>query len=150
MSALFAFLHHAAAFILFAAIVVEFVSLREPLTLQGARRLIRADALYGAAAGLLLVFGLLRVVYFEKGSAYYFANWAFLAKLGLFIVVGLLSIVPTLRIMSWRKAVSAGQIPAVEESTLRRLRTIVHLELVGVVLILLFAALMARGVGYFG
>lgn len=148
MSASFAFLHHVAAFVLFAAIVVEFVTLKDPLTLQSARRLLRADAVYGMSAGLLLAIGLIRVIYLEKGAAFYFGNWTFDVKLGLFILVGLLSVVPTIRFMSWRAALRQGQAPAVDAATLRRLRTIVHLELAGVVLILLFAALMARGIGY--
>ena len=148
MSALLAFLHHVAAFVIFAALVVELVTLKDPLTVPRARRLLRADGIYGAAAGLLLVIGLLRVFYFEKGAAFYFGNPSFIAKLGLFLVVGLLSIYPTVRFMSWRSAVRQGQAPAVDAQVLRRLRMIVHVELVGVVLILLFAAMMARGIGY--
>jgi len=43
------------------------------------------------------------VIWFEKGAAYYFANHAFLTKLTLFIIVGQLSIVPTVAFLSWRK-----------------------------------------------
>jgi uncharacterized membrane protein len=35
----------------------------------------------------------------------------------------------------------------VEPRTLRAIRAVIHLELAGVVFILLFAALMARGIG---
>ena len=148
MSAFLAFLHHVAAFVIFAALVVEFVTLKDPLTLQSARRLLRADQIYGAAAGILLVVGLLRVFYFEKGASFYFGNPSFIAKLGLFISVGLLSIYPTIRFLSWRSALKQGQVPAVDPRVLRLLRAIVHGELAGLVLILLFAALMARGIGY--
>lgn len=148
MSTAFAFLHHAAAFVLFACLVVELVTLREELTVNGARRLLRADMVYGMSAGVLLVVGLARVVYFEKGAAYYFGNWAFLAKLGLFILVGLLSVYPTIRFMSWRKAVRQSQVPQVDAAALRTLRRIVHLEVAAAMLILLFAAMMARGAGY--
>ena len=148
MSAFLAFLHHVAAFVIFAALVVELVTLKDPLTVQSARRLLRADGIYGAAAGLLLVIGLVRVFYFEKGASFYFGNPSFIAKLGLFLVVGLLSIYPTVRFMSWRSAVRQGPAPAVDAQVLRRLRMIVHTELVGVDLILLLAALMARGIGY--
>ena len=148
MSAFFAFLHHLAAFVLFAAIVVEFVTLKDALTLQSARRLLRADMIYGMSAGLLLAVGLVRVVYLEKGAAFYFGNWTFIAKLALFILVGLLSVYPTIRFMSWRAAVKRGAAPQVDAGALRTMRTIVHIELAAVVLILLFAALMARGIGY--
>jgi putative membrane protein len=148
VSAFFAFLHHVAAFVVFAALVIEFVTLKDALTLQSARRLVRADMVYGMAAGLLLVVGLLRVVYFEKGAAFYFGNPSFIAKLGLFIAVGLLSVYPTIRFLSWRAALKQGRLPAADPRVLRLLRAFVHGELAGVVLILLFAAMMARGIGY--
>lgn len=148
MSAFFAFLHHAAAFVLFAALVVEFVTIRDELTVKSARRLQVADMIFGISSGVLLVVGLLRVVYFEKGAAYYWGNWAFLAKFLLFVLVGLLSVYPTVRFLSWSKAVKQGQVPQVDAGNLRTLRRVIHVELAGVVLILLFAAMMARGIGY--
>ena len=147
MSILFAFLHHAAAFLLVAAIVVEMVSLKGPLTIDNARRLVRWDAIYGASAGVLLAVGFARVIWFEKGAAYYFSNAAFLAKLATFIVVGLLSVYPTIRFFSWRAAVKRGEVPQVDAAVLRNLRMVLHLELLGVALILLFAPMMARGIG---
>ena len=81
MSTLFAFLHHLAAFTLVSAIAVEFVLIRQELTASTARKLLTTDAVYGVAAGALLVIGLLRVFYFEKGPAYYFSSHAFMAKL---------------------------------------------------------------------
>jgi putative membrane protein len=147
MASLFAFLHHIAAFTLFAALVLELVLVREPPTLATARRLQVADMVFGIAAGVVLIVGLLRVFHFEKGATYYFHTWTFVTKLSLFIVVGLISIVPTLEFLSWRKAVKQGQAPTVSADKLRRLRAIIHLELVGIVVIILMAALMAKGVG---
>src|SRR3954470_14870628 len=85
MIVLFAFLHHLAAFTLVAALALEFVLIRQELTLANARRLQVIDAIFGAAATMVLIVGLVRVFYFEKGSAYYFSSHAFLAKLSLFI-----------------------------------------------------------------
>ena len=147
MAVLFAFLHHLAAFTLFAALVVELILIREQPTAGTARRLLTADMVFGISAGILLVVGLTRVYYFEKGATYYFHTWTFSAKLTLFILIGLLSIVPTRELLSWRAAVRQGQAPTVSAASLRRLRTIIHLELMGVVLILLMAALMAKGIG---
>ena len=143
MSAFFAFLHHVAAFALVAAIVVEFVVIRDELNVRTARRLARADMVVGLSAGVLVVVGLLRVVYFEKGAAFYLHNAAFIAKMALFVAVALLSIYPTLKFLSWRKG-------GVDASALPAIRRILHLELVGVVLILLCAPLMARGIGFSG
>jgi putative membrane protein len=94
--------------------------------------------------------GLARVVYFEKGAAYYFHNAAFIGKLSLFLAIGLLSIYPTVVFLSWKKSLEESRLPQAPAAQLRAVRRIVHLELAGVVLILLCAALMARGIGQFG
>jgi putative membrane protein len=147
MAAFFAFLHHLAAFSLFAALVVELVLVREALTVAIARKIQIADLVFGVSAGVLLAVGFMRVFYLEKGAMYYFQTWTFIAKLSLFVIVGLLSIIPTVEFLSWRKAVKQGQAPNVEAAKMRSLRSIIHLELAGVALILLMAALMAKGVG---
>jgi putative membrane protein len=145
MSTLFAFLHHVSAFTLVSALAIELALIRQELTLASARRLQVTDTVYGIAAGALLVIGLLRVFLFEKGSDYYFHSHAFMAKLSIFIVVGLLSIIPTMEFLSWRKAIDAGQLPAIPAKKLRLVTAVIHGELLAIVLILLFAAIMARG-----
>ena len=149
MSATFAFLHHLAAFTLVSAVAIEFVLIRE-LTLKSARMLLLVDAIFGVSAGTLLVVGFLRVFFFEKGAAYYFHSVPFIAKISLFAIVGLLSIYPTRKFLSWRGVLRQGVLPSVQASMLRRIQRIVHWELASVVGILLCAALMARGIGYFG
>lgn len=150
MSALFAFLHHLAAFALVATLAIEFVLIRGELTVRSARRLQLTDMIFGMSSGVVLLVGLLRVFYFEKGASYYFHSWPFLAKLVLFLGVGLLSIPPTLEFMSWRRILKQGQVPALSDARRRQLLRLMHLELAGVVGILACAALMARGVGFFG
>ena len=145
MSTLFAFLHHLCAFTLVSALAVEFIVIGQELSHATARRIVIADAVLGAAAGLLLVVGLCRVFFFEKGAAYYFHSHAFMTKFSVFIAVGLLSIVPTLEFLKWCKAVKAGQVPAVDPRKLRFIKKIIHGELGAVVIILLCAAIMARG-----
>jgi putative membrane protein len=145
MSTLFAFLHHLCAFTLVAAVAIQFALIRGELTLSSARRLVVTDMVLGIAAGALLVIGLSRVFFFEKGADYYFHSHAFLAKFSLFVVVGLLSIVPTLEFLSWRKATTAGQLPAISARKLRLVTGVIHGELFAIVIILLCAAIMARG-----
>lgn len=147
MAAFFAFLHHLAAFALVAALVVEFVLLRDDLTLRSARKVLLADMILGITAAIVFIVGLGRVFHFEKGAYYYFHNWAFIGKLSLFVLVAVASIVPTREFLSWRSAVKQGQVPVVEAPRMRSIRLIVHLELAAIVLILLCAALMAKGVG---
>lgn len=150
MSALFAFLHHLAAFAVVAALTGELVLARSALTVESARRIVRFDAAYGISAMALVVVGLLRVFHFEKGAAYYFHSAPFIGKLALFAIVGLLSIYPTREFLSWRKPLRQGQIPVVDAERLRAIRTVIHWELASVALILLLAALAARGIGTFG
>jgi putative membrane protein len=145
MSTLFAFLHHLCAFTLVSAVAIEFVLIRSELTLSSARRLQVTDLVLGVAAGALFVIGLLRVFFFEKGADYYFHSHAFLTKFSLFIVIGLLSIIPTMEFLSWRGAIRAGQVPAVDAKKLRRVTMVIHSELAAIVIILLCAAIMARG-----
>ncbi len=145
MSTFFAFFHHVLAFTVVSCIAVEFVLLRQELTLATARRLPAIDGVLGAAASLLLVVGLLRVYYFEKGPDYYFHSYAFLTKLSVFIAVAALSIIPTVEFLRWRAPARAGQLPAVSAQKLRLISLILHIELGAVVVIVLCAAIMARG-----
>ena len=143
MSSFFAFLHHLAAFALVAALVVEMVLMRGELSPTAVRKLARWDMIYGISAGLLLGIGLLRVFYFEKGASYYFHNAPFLAKLSLFLVVGLLSIYPTLKLSAWKKQ-------APDPASVAAVRRVIHIQLAGIVVIVLCAALMADGIGFLG
>lgn len=145
MSTLFAFLHHLCAFTLVSAVAIEFTLIRGELTLSSARRLQVTDMVLGIAAGALLVIGLLRVFFFEKGADYYFHSHAFLTKFSVFIAVGLLSIIPTVEFLSWRRALKAGQVPSVSARKLRLITAVIHGELLSIVIILLCAAIMARG-----
>lgn len=150
LASFMAFLHHLGAFTLAAALAVELALFRQQLTAPQARRLQRADLVLGLAATLVLVAGLLRVFYFEKGSDYYFSNGWFIAKLSLFVVVALISVYPTVSFLSWRKALAQGLAPEIPEHQARWIRRCLLLELHGLIVIILAAPLMARGVGYFG
>jgi putative membrane protein len=145
-----AFIHHAAAFLLVAALMVELVVLKSELTATSARSVLRMDAVYGIAATVLLVAGFVRVFYTEKGAAYYFESGSFLVKLTLFIVVGVLSIYPTIQFMRWRKTLREGRVPSFDDATRRKVRMLIHIELTLLFVIMLMAVMMARGLWYFG
>jgi putative membrane protein len=147
-AAVMAFLHHLAAFTLVAALAVEIALFGPPLSLDQARRLQRTDALFGIAATAVLVIGLLRVSYFEKGPGYYWHDLYFLLKFGAFVLAGLISIYPTVVFLRWKGAVRAGHAPQVPDRQARGVRLCLRLELAAIVVILACAALMARGFGY--
>jgi putative membrane protein len=149
-SALMAFLHHVAAFSVVGALVAEVVMFRPPLTIIQARRIQRADQIFGASATALLIVGLLRVIYFEKGAHYYFTNGFFLTKFSLFILAALISIYPTVLFISWTKALKQGDLPTITPQTVARTRLCLMLEMTAIAAILLCAPFMARGIGMLG
>lgn len=109
-------------------------------------RLVVVDRLYGIAAGAVLLTGLLRIYLGPKGATWYWHNWLLHTKITLFVIVGLISIVPTLRFARWRKALRAdGTLPGEEE--VRKARKLVMLQAHIIPVIPLAAAFLARGFG---
>jgi len=148
-SALMAFLHHLAAFTVVAALAVEVAMFKPPLTIPQARRLQRTDMIFGIAATAVLIIGLLRVIYFEKGPQYYWHNAFFLVKFAAFVVAALISIYPTVVFLSWNRALKADKPPEITLERTGSVRMCLMLELAALVLILFGAAFMARGFGYY-
>ena len=146
-AAFIAFRHFLAFFALAAALVLELALIAESMSLETAKRIRRADRVIGIAATLVLVFGLLRVFYFEKGSEYYFSNTFFLIKLGLFVIAALISLYPTTQFIRWNSELSQGIAPDLTTATVKRLKSIIHWELVLIGGIMLCASLMAKGIG---
>jgi len=146
-SAIMAFLHHLAAFTLVGTLIYEHTAFRKDITFAEARRLQRMDLVYGISAGFVLIVGLLRVFYFEKGAPFYAHNLFFWTKMAGFALVALLSIYPTIRFLSWNKFFAKNQVPEISDQDEARIKLILRLELVAIAVILLSAALMARGIG---
>src|SRR5262245_2376486 len=148
MPAFFSFLHFVGAFALVAALTVELICIREELNIRNAFRILVADLVYGMSAGVVLIAGLLRVFYFEKGASYYFASVPFLVKASLFLLVAAASIYPTREFLSWYKPLRQGRMPLLIDRKRQIIRSIIHWELAGILAIVLCAALMAKGIGY--
>ena len=146
-TAVMAFLHHLLAFTLTACLVYEFVAFRKNMSIEEIRRIQRVDLGYGVSAGLLLVIGLLRVFLFEKGVNFYIHSPFFWVKMTAFAIVGLLSIDPTIRYIRWNKTMRQNRVPEITDAEYKRTRLLLWLEIIGIVVILLAAPLMARGIG---
>jgi len=146
-SAIMAFLHHLAAFTLTGTLIYELVTFRKDLTLAEARRIQRMDIVYGISAAFILIVGLLRVFYYEKGAPFYAQNLFFWTKMAGFALIALLSIYPTVRFLSWMKSFAKNEPPQMTDKEVSAIKLILRLEMVGIAIILLSAALMARGVG---
>jgi putative membrane protein len=145
MTITFAFLHHLAFVAMFVALSAEMILMRQPFTLEVARRLQVYDSVYGGAGGAVLLIGGIRVFFLEKGYYYYLTNHAFLTKIALFLIVAAISVIPTMEYMRWRKDTKADKVPQVDPAKVARIRKLLHWQLIGLMLMLFFAAWMARG-----
>lgn len=143
----FAMAHHLLVFALAGVLAFELGAVRAGMTGRDTLRVARADAWYGILAAAILAVGFSRAILAAKGWAYYSDNLFFWAKISAFAIVGLLSILPTLAYLRWRRAarLDASFFPA--EAEIKRIRRILWLEVLLFALIPLFAAAMARGYG---
>lgn len=141
---LLASFHHLFAFGLVAMIVSQSVLLSRGVDAATLRRLSGVDRGLGMIATLLLVVGLLRVFHGVKGADFYLHNPWFHAKLGAFVLAALLSILPTIRFVRWRKALKADPAFAPPANEIAAIRRFVRIELALIVVILVAAAGMAR------
>lgn len=146
-ASLVAFLHFVCAFGIVGVLAFEWLTFSRSPTLQDARRLAAADRWYGLFAGALLVVGGIRAASFEKGWAYYAGNGVFHLKLTLFLVMGLLSIYPTIRFIRWRPDLQAGRAPQMSESQYRLVARCLAAQMLLLLVLLLAASLMAHGIG---
>ena len=147
IDAVLAWIHFVLAFVLVGALVAEANILRLPVDKRVANLLVRIDRSYGVAAGLLIAAGVSRVIWGAKGWAYYQSEPFFWAKMATFAIVGLLSISPTLTFLRWRRAAEANATIVAPEVEVNRTRRYVMGEVHLIVLLLLFAVLMSRGIG---
>ena len=138
-----AILHHFLVFSLVAMLSAELALMRPGLKTDALPRLGRLDAAYGGIAVGVIVVGVCRVIFGLKGWEYYVANHAFWGKMIAFVIVGLLSIRPTMRILAWRRSGMA----VVPDSEVLAVRSWIKGEFLFLALVLVFAAAMARGVG---
>jgi putative membrane protein len=140
------YLHFVSIFAIVGTLSIESILLKKELSKGAIHFLSRIDAVYGFAALTLLTAGLtLWLGGYGKPTIYYSQNWIFLFKVGLFAVIGLLSIYPTVFFLKNRKG--NPDEPVIIPN---KIFWMVRLELIILFLIPLLAGLMARGIGFFG
>jgi putative membrane protein len=144
--ALLAYAHFLAILFLTAVLCAELVLYRKELAAPVARQLQRIDLCFGIAAIVVIATGVARVVFGLKGAEFYLHNPIFWTKMGLFLLVGLLSIPPTVHYLRWNAGLAAGADAIREEPrTYGRIRSLLVAEIVVLAFIPLCAALMSRG-----
>ena len=148
--AIVAYLHYLSIFVLFALLSIEHVQFKLPLDLLRARSLMITDIAYGVCASVVLLTGTLRVFWSGKGLDYYLNNSLFLSKVGLFLLIGTISIVPTFTFLNWRNDLHAGEVPQVSAGRAKLVIMIIRAELLVLLIMPLLAVFMARGYGVIG
>ncbi len=137
------YLHFLSILTIAATVLGEYLLLKPVMTRKEIGRLSKIDAFYGLAAIVLLGAGL--TLWFggiSKPTFYYSKNWIFHLKVGLFALVGILSIYPTVFFIKQRKGDAAETI-----AISSKLIWMIRLELILLLIIPLLATLMARGIG---
>lgn len=147
LSAIVSSLHLLALAIGLPAVFVRGRVLKGSLDPDGLRRLLAADNVWGIAALLWIVTGLLRAFGgLEKGTEFYLHSRLFWVKMALFLLVLLLEIRPMITFIRWRIKLGRGE--AIDTGHARALYTLNHIELAIVVVMVFVASMMARGMGY--
>ncbi len=140
------YLHFVSIFTIVSTLAIESVLVKKKMTRSEISRLAKIDAIYGIASLVLLAAGL--TLWFSgigKPTIYYSKNWIFHTKILLFLLVGILSIKPTIYFLKQRKGTQDETITLPSSIPL-----LIKLELILLAIIPLLAGLMSRGLGYFG
>src|SRR5260370_15938224 len=148
LSALVSSLHVLALAIGLPAVFLRGRAPKGPLDAEGGRGVLAAENVWGIAALVWIVTGLLRAFGGrEKGADFYLHSPLFWTKMALFLLVLLLEIRPMITFIRWRIKLGRGE--TVDTSVARTLYTINHIELAIVVVMVFVASLMAPGVRYY-
>lgn len=139
---LFRYLHFISIFGVVACLISEYCLLQNEMSGNEIKRIFKIDGLYGFFALTIVAAGLILWFSVGKPAEYYTKNPIFHAKVGLYVIVGLLSLYPTRFLWKYRKAsdVEIINVP-------KNLKRVIAIELIILFLIPLLAALMAQGIG---
>lgn len=138
------YLHFISIFAIVSSLVAELLLLKPSLKRKEIERLAKIDGIYGFAVLVVLAAGMsLWLGGHGKPAEFYSENALFQTKLGLFLLIGLLSIYPTVFFFKKRKG-DPTELVEIPNSIFWTIR----LELLLAFIIPLLAGLMAKGIGY--
>ncbi|HZR36565.1 MAG TPA: DUF2214 family protein [Nevskia sp.] len=148
LDAALAYLHFIAILLLASLMSAEALLLRPSVAQQSSRWIARLDLGVGLSAIAVVASGLSRAVWGAKGWAYYAHNPVFHAKIGVFVLIGLMSIIPTVLFLRWARRHRELPGYAVPAEEVRRARRWVLIELHLLPLLPLFGVMMSRGMHF--
>ncbi|HAB90153.1 MAG TPA: DUF2214 domain-containing protein [Bacteroidetes bacterium] len=146
MSYVIRYLHFISILLVYAAVFVEFIMLSRTLKRKKLSFLAKIDGVYGIASIFVVGAGMAMWFGFDVGlgfkpTAWYMENPIFHLKYGLFVVVGILSIWPSIFFMRQRNGNQEDEIQIPNH-----IRAIIRIELIVLSLIPIFAILAAAGI----
>jgi putative membrane protein len=148
MDIIIPYLHILSVMTLMGALITEHLVLKPGIGKPQIIQLAQIDLIYTLSVVVALATGLLRWFVYGKGNVFYLSNPVFHTKLTLFIILGLLSVFPTVRFIKWRKQVRSGDVPVITDKSVNKLLIYIRLELLIVALIPLLAVMTARGLRF--
>lgn len=138
------YIHFLSILLITATLAAEYVLVKDKLTRKEISRLSFIDLIYGLASISVFAAGLtLWLGAFGKPADWYSKNWIFHLKLTVLVIIGLLSIYPTIFFLKNRKGNPDEQV-AIPSS----IKKIIMFELFLLAIIPVLAGLMARGIGF--
>lgn len=135
------YMHFTGIIILSSMLIAENLMLTRNLNKAAIKKLAIIDGIYGMGAIITLIAGLLLWFWVGKPGSFYSSNPIFHAKLGLFVFIAVLSIVPTIFFL---KNIKSAQDSIVVPGYII---FITRLEVFLLFVLPLLAVLMARGYG---
>lgn len=145
MYILIPYLHYIGIMALMGALISEHLILKPSINKEQIKSLATIDLIYGLAAIIVLATGLLRWFVYGKGYDFYMSTPLFHIKLTLFIILGILSIFPSIKFYKWNKQVKRNEELKITEKGVKKLLMFIRIELLIITIIPLLAVLIARG-----
>lgn len=139
--------HYLGILVLFGCVYGMLLFWRTQINEYNFRTLLWLHVAYWVSLLVVLVSGLARAGWTEKGMAFYMANPWFHAKVTVFVLIILLSLYQVKRMRAWRKSADGEAVPPVSPALQRTLRRTLVAEIHLISLMPILGALMARGVG---
>ena len=135
-------IHFISIFLVIASVFAELLIVQPKLKRAQILFLSKIDGLYGISSILVLGAGFLLWFVVGKSPEFYAGNHIFYTKIGLFSVVGLLSLYPTIFFFKNRK----GD-PEEEITIPKNIKTVIIIEFCILLIIPFLASAMAAGIG---
>lgn len=135
------YLHFVGIIFFSGTLIFEHLTIKKRMTNENFKRLCQIDVFYGLSAIVVFTAGMFLWFTVGKDASFYNANPLFHIKLTIFIVIGLLSIYPTIFFIKNRKTKEDFvDIP-------KRVIMYINIELILFILLPLLASLIAQGYG---